>query len=57
MKIVYIGLLVFFASFFGTVTGFGTSTILIPAVSLFGQHRLDSPDGGGHPLVYRRLGA
>jgi len=35
MDVLYISLLVFVASLVGTLTGFGTSTIMVPIVSLF----------------------
>ncbi len=36
MNIFFIGLLTIIASFIGTLTGFGTSTIMIPSLSLLG---------------------
>ena len=35
MEIFYIALLTIFASIFGTISGFGTSTIMVPILSLF----------------------
>ncbi|MCP6719405.1 MAG: sulfite exporter TauE/SafE family protein [Patescibacteria group bacterium] len=35
MEIIYIALLVLFASLIGTMTGFGTSTIMVPVLSIF----------------------
>lgn len=35
MEIIYIGLLTFIAATIGTLTGFGTSTIMIPVLALF----------------------
>lgn len=36
MNILFIGLITIIASFIGTLTGFGTSTIMIPSLSLLG---------------------
>jgi hypothetical protein len=35
MEILYISLLAFFAATIGTITGFGTSTLMIPVLAIF----------------------